>query len=169
MTIRQRTITYAVCPTCGQDAGVVDHLLGSHTHTTWYCDACGRAYSLQFHPDGQVGITAMRDAKIETTDVLVLPPQAQPVYFVVRGMRFSHNPDPDGAKQFFYEEHSCPTNWLHPEMVYCDGDADPHGLLKFVSSTDSSMLPPDESCGPNAHDDALVALIVAAQRKTGER
>lgn len=40
---------------------------------------------------------------------------------------------------FFYEEHSCPTNWLRQcASVIEDGDNDPHGFLKFVRSVDVS-------------------------------
>lgn len=154
--IVRRTKTYAVCPSCKEDAGTVDHLLGQEVKTSWYCDHCGQQYQLEFFKDGRVLISLDKGKKITTYDVLVLEPQAKPLYFIVEGMRFEPG---DDDPRYFYEEHSCPTNWLRPEMVYHDGDADPHGVIKFVARRDASAFPPDESCGPNAHDAALVAFI----------
>lgn len=164
--IVQRTKTYAVCPTCGKDAGQVDHLLGKKTRTWWYCDHCGHRYGLEFFADGTVNITADKGRKITTIDVLKLAPQSKPVYFVVEGMRFEgdgngHDTQEEMLehKRFYYEEHSCPTNWLEPVMMYFDRDADPHGVIEFVTTRDDSEFPPDESHGPNNRDFALIALI----------
>ena len=162
----QRTTTHAVCPWCGHEAGCIDHLIGLTTQTTWYCDTCGHAYALQFDASGVVAISQAPGRNISTTDVLVLPPQDTPVYFVVPGMRFEGRADEDvrdeaAHKHYFYEEHSCPVNWLRPEMVSHEGNSDPHGLLRFVVSVDSETLPPDETSGPNDHDDALERLIEA--------
>ncbi len=164
MSTVQRTKTYAVCPHCGKDAGCVDHLLGREIATRWSCDHCGGGYSLTFTVDGSVVIAPTVNRVIKTLDVLVLEPQLSPVYFVVEGMRFEPvKADSDTSehehKQFYYEEHSCPTNWFEPKMVYFEGDSDPHGLLKFVTHVDADALPPDQDVGPNDHDAALVALI----------
>jgi len=101
----------------------------------------------------------------------MLPPHPTPVYFVVRGMRVEganimprDDEDRRASEQFFYEESSCPTNWLKPTMVYVDGDSDPHGLLKFVASRDAGAFPEDEPHGPNDHDDAVVAFIESSAR-----
>lgn len=164
MSIVQRTTTYAVCPHCQQDAGEVDHLLGQQFTTEWYCNNCGKQYRLDFDTSGHVEITRLAGLKITTLDLLVLPPQKEPVYFVVEGMRFEGGRDGGerdeaDAKQFLYEEHSCPTNWLQPKMVWHDGDSDPHGLIEYVAHVDADALPPDESHGPNDRDFALIALI----------
>ncbi len=163
MSTVQRTQTYAICPHCGKDAGQVDHLLGRDIETRWSCKSCGGGYRLQFTVDGTVTVAPTADRTIKTMDVLVLEPQLSPVYFIVEGMRFEPADDRDehDSKEFYYEEHSCPTNWLKPEMVYFEGDSDPHGLLKFVTHVDADVLPPDENFGPNDHDAALVALIEA--------
>lgn len=40
-------------------------------------------------------------------------------------------------QQYFFEEHSCPTNWLRECVaVIQDGDCDPHGFLDFVRAVD---------------------------------
>jgi hypothetical protein len=110
-------------------------------------------------------VAKRQERKIKTYDVLVLKPQVESVYFVVEGMRFNGisrekiGLDEVGHKHYFYEEHSCPTNWLKPTMVYVNGDADPHGLIEFVATIDASTLPPDQNCGPNNHDRALIELV----------
>ena len=200
--IVQRTKTYAVCPACGADAGCVDHLLGQSLDTSWYCDSCGERYGLKFSTDGTVEITKVPGRKVTTIDVLVLKPQLKPVYFIVEGMRLEYEAtvgdklrrgvqkikgepiddkittpttaDELDHKQFFYESHSCPTNWLDPAMVYYDGDSDPHGLIEFVTTRDENTFPPDEMAGPNARDFAFVELIEsnlarAEQEKPGAR
>jgi ribosomal protein S27AE len=171
MTIATRTTTHAVCPTCGELVGQIDHLLSSRVETRWYCKRCGQQYGLRSDGDGHVDITPRRERCVTTYDVLVLPPQEQPVYFVVKGMRFDRldcKETPEEAREhaeFYYEEHSCPTNWLRPEMVYIDGDADPHGLIKFVRRVDASSIPPDEPTGPNAHDAALRQIIEGVAKR----
>lgn len=152
-----RIRAYAVCPSCGADAGAVDHLIGTETKTAWYCDSCGRRYRLEFKQDGSVDIEAIAGRKISTVDLLVLKPQDKPVYFLVEGMRFEEFPDND--KQFYYESHSCPTNWLEPVMVYHDGDADPHGLIEFVATRDDSLFPREKNFGPSDRDRAMVEFI----------
>ncbi len=183
-----RTATYAVCPYCGKDAGQIDHLLGRTVNTAWYCQSCGERYALAFAADRAVEIAKMPGRKVTTLDLLVLRPQGKPVYFVVKGMRFEDQPtvgdliafnvahlqgdtlaeiqtsvvspsEEHEHKRFFYEEHSCPTNWLEPEMVSFDGDADPHGLIEFVAFIDEAALPPDADYGPNDRDAALEAFI----------
>ncbi len=167
-TTRTRTTTYAVCPHCGEDAGTIDHLLGQTFQTAWYCDHCGYRYALAFS-DGGVIVSKTKGRKIVTADLLVLRPQDKPIYFVVKGMRFEgeafsvggdSNPDEEREhKQFFYESHSCPINWLKPDVVYFDGDADPHGVIEFVDYLDDASLPHDESYGPNDRDHALTSFI----------
>ena len=39
------------------------------------------------------------------------------------------------SERYFFEEHSCPTNWLRDCVtVIEDGDPDPHGFMEFVRS-----------------------------------
>jgi hypothetical protein len=54
---------------------------------------------------------------------------------VIEGMYFNGEFDIDN-KRYFYEEHTCPTNYLGVEMVVDlnDGDTDPHGIFEFVGA-----------------------------------
>lgn len=164
MAIVTRTKTYAVCPACEKDAGAIDHLLGQILSTRWYCQSCGQSYSLTFSADGTVEISLAVGRKVTTVDVLVLKPQEKPVYFVVDGMRFEGEGHDDREendhKQFYYEEHSCPTNWFKPTMMYFDGDDDPHGVIEYVATRDDSDFPEDQAYGPNDRDRAVVEFIL---------
>jgi hypothetical protein len=63
-----------------------------------------------------------------------------PIYFVMDHKRHYEKDRDDDAQEvvkYFFEEHSCPTNWIHECVaVIEDGDADPHGFLQFVRSVD---------------------------------
>ncbi len=82
-----------------------------------------------------------------TFDVLVLQPQTKPVYFVVKGRRDPADSDAETMerKAYFYEEHSCPTNWLKDiELLSFDGDHDPHGLLEFIGTCPAEGMEPED-------------------------
>lgn len=159
---------HIVCPSCGNADGFgCGHILAypiGRRFGPWYCDSCGHAIDGTRTADG-IDIEMRPERKVTTVDVLVLKPQQKPVYFVVEGMRFEgwrdHDPSRDHADhaRYFYESHSCPTNWLKPVMVYFDGDADPHGLIEFVATRDDATFPPDENHGPNDRDRAFVDFI----------
>lgn len=148
-----KTVSVRVaCPNCSELAGCVDHILdgtGPRSFGPWYCDACGRGYYGDLLPGGEIEIRPSNEMRVLTLDHLVLPPQEHPVHFVVKGMSFVDQSGSRGSpyhKRYFYEEHSCPTNFIEAEMIAVDGDTDPHGLFKFVSSQD---LPKDY----DEHDD----------------
>jgi hypothetical protein len=139
--ITTRTV-HVACPNCGETAGSVDHILdgtGPNSFGPWYCNACGRGYHGELLAGGEIELRLSDTTKVETLDHLVLLPQDKPVHFLVKGMAFVDEPgsrgDP-GHKRNFYEEHSCPTNYIGVEMIAVDGDQDPHGLFKFVASVD---------------------------------
>lgn len=37
-------------------------------------------------------------------------------------------------KEYFYNEHTCPTNFLDVELICENGDTDPHGIFEFVDA-----------------------------------
>lgn len=58
------------------------------------------------------------------------------VFFVLKQSKQNDDWKPENY-QYFYEKHSCPTNWFHDIVaVIEDGDADPHGFLDFVAVRD---------------------------------
>lgn len=58
-----------------------------------------------------------------------------PIYFVVEGCASFEPRDQFLAHQFYYyEEHTCPTNFCGVEKVFFNGDDDPHGVFEFVDA-----------------------------------
>jgi len=80
-----------------------------------------------------------QNRKIEQVVQLEIPPQTKPITLYVKGQRFSDQPDPWSQDpplsnlEYYYEEHTCPINYLHHALeVRLGDDADPHGLARFV-------------------------------------
>lgn len=60
------------------------------------------------------------------------------VFFVLKQKKypFQEGSTPENFR-YYYEEHSCPTNWFHDIVAVIEGgDADPHGFLKFVATAE---------------------------------
>lgn len=71
-----------------------------------------------------------------TLTLLKLDPSHEPVYIIVKGNGF-HDKDGNFKSQqgYYYEQHTCPTNYLQDIFKIYEGtDDDPHGLFKFVKS-----------------------------------
>lgn len=122
---------HVACPHCGEEDGRVDHLFRGTPKSfgPWYCKSCRRGYVGRVLAPKDVEVTPIDRSMPETLDLLMLPPQDKPVYFVVKGLAV--NGEMDG-KAYYYEEHSCPTNYIRCEAIISDDDDDPHGLFKFV-------------------------------------
>ncbi len=139
---------FAVCPWCdGETGSRVDHLYEDalpREAGPWYCDACGRAYRVKVMAPSVVEITKDEQSKRAFTRsmaLLKLEGKEGPVFFVMDHNRYWDGPESDEENQshqrYFFEEHSCPTNWLNECVAVIEnGDADPHGFLSFVRAVD---------------------------------
>lgn len=141
---------FAVCPWCGhQTNSSVSHLYGYRMPVkagSWYCDKCRKPYDILVKAPGDVEITkaAHSDNRrfIPGLSLLRRGEGEDAVYFVMKKDRYETNDGdtPEEAQdreRFFYEEHSCPTNWLRNCVAVIEGaDADPHGFLTFVRCVD---------------------------------
>lgn len=139
--------TCLICPHCAAHTDAcVDHLGGYERFGPWYCDACGGSYSgARDASSGAWVLTPEPGRKVPTLDLLVLRPQSPPVYLARRGFSIvgdrgvagkDHpidSPESQDSTRFYYEEYSCPTNWLNNfVMMAVDRDHDPHGVIDFV-------------------------------------
>lgn len=52
-----------------------------------------------------------------------------PVFFVVEGLSKS-----DLDKSYYYNEHTCPVNFIPIEAVMTKEDNDPHGIFEYIRS-----------------------------------
>lgn len=141
------TMTYVHCPSCGARAGRIDHLFGDgrRVDTRWSCGECGNGYKLTVDGPGsvQVEIDNSQGVNVPCLHVLVLEPRSTPVYAIIKAIDYGRgcgDKEPFDGAEYFYDEHTCPTNWTGDiEMLVADGDGDPHGLFRYVESID---LPP---------------------------
>jgi predicted RNA-binding Zn-ribbon protein involved in translation (DUF1610 family) len=140
------TKTFVHCPNCGAQASSIDHLFAKREFkTTWGCDSCGSYFDLLVDgPDRvEVGINNERGVSVPCLHVLALRPRAHPVFAVISARDYGRKEKPFDGAEYFYNEHTCPTNWTSDiEMLIDDGDGDPHGVFEYVESVD---LPPDMS------------------------
>jgi hypothetical protein len=68
--------------------------------------------------------------------LLKLEGAEKPLFFVMEE-RYGSPAEEDyqSHRRYFYEEHSCPTNWIGDCVAVIEnGDTDPHGYLTFVRS-----------------------------------
>ena len=72
----------------------------------------------------------------KTLDLLALDrAQGNPVYFVIGVCAELCELDKlQEHLEYYYEEHTCPTNFIRVPMIAVDGDTDPHGIFRFVRS-----------------------------------
>lgn len=55
------------------------------------------------------------------------------VYFIVDTfLDASDTEEARGNASYFYNEHSCPTNYIPIEAVFTHDDDDPHGVFDFI-------------------------------------
>jgi hypothetical protein len=131
------TRLYANCPTCSRFAFRIDHLKIGQS-VTWACDKCGTQFDLVRQGDDDVCMepTGKKNTPLCVTLVSDTVP---PIEMKVNTWNYAHSQgySPEeffDHEKYFYEEHTCPTNWLREvEQMTCEGDHDPHGLFRFVS------------------------------------
>ncbi len=136
MTIYQHD--YLLCPWCGEESGCrVDHLYDGGAFAggfgPWYCERCRHGICGRINAPGDV--TVWKDGRSLSRSLALLQFSGKdgPVFFVMVHDRYDSDADNQESQRFLFEEHSCPTNWLHEcVMVIKDCDTDPHGFLSFV-------------------------------------
>lgn len=133
--------TFVICPNCeAKTDSSVDHLNAGSTAGPWCCDECGVWYSLTIGPNREVSLEINGRSEPRRHGLALLKTRgSDPVFFVFDCKRYRTVDDEEqqSSDAFFYEEHSCPTNWLRNCVAVIEnGDTDPHGFLEFVRSID---------------------------------
>ena len=153
------TTTYFNCPNCGvQSKEPIDHIVAFLDNPSWQqaisrgnypnfgpwgCHECGVNVSGIVRSKDDVELTIKPGTDVKVWDVLVLQPQTKPVYFIVDAKDYSRKPGElcSDNKSYFYDEHTCPTNWIrNVERIVIEADTDPHGLFEFVESVDQDTV-----------------------------
>lgn len=128
---------YIACPHCGEATNA--EYYQDNTAGPWERrhDKCGGSFMYQYvNGSAMVGPISGEPSSAPILSLLVLPPQKDPVYFVLGNTGYRHGkPEIDLDNDYYYNENSCPTNWLDDiRAVIIEDDADPHGLLQHVRS-----------------------------------
>ena len=146
MNVKKITKTHVICPHCNKvDGHTVDHIIEDNMSWfgPWYCEHCRKAYNGKYE-NGELTIEKHNDKIFDTIVFL----KKDNVILAVKGMNFkSHieqDYDQNHGNRYFYEEHTCPTNYLKNTLMIIDTDEDdddPHGIFEYVGYIDA---PQDE-------------------------
>jgi hypothetical protein len=140
----------------------------SSTRQSWQCSGCLTQLMFDFESDTiQTLEEGYPDSVSKTLTLLRLDPLDKPVYLIVEGSVF-YNKDGKYNKDqsYYYNEHTCPTNYLQNTFkVYVGDNDDPHGLFEFVRSVkvtdvlEKLDLTVDELLNGNEHHHFLTSHV----------
>jgi hypothetical protein len=135
------------CPNCNKSEHQVDHLtIGSKgTAGPWFCDEddCGSGFNLKRISSDEYEVELVDNETMKTVFILLQYKDDPEFQIIVEGIEshrkeapewlLASQEDPDGHHAYYYNEHTCPTNYLTGvyEAIY-HGDHDPHGVFEFV-------------------------------------
>jgi len=135
MHTKKITKTMSVCPHCDCVCSPVDHLFENKYggDTSWYCDGCGGKYKIEYDSSKKCLISPLDEWKIDIAVVM----KYQDIFVVVKGVAFaegSRGNFDDSNFPYYYNEHTCPVNWMRVECLYDSKteNGDPHGLFEYV-------------------------------------
>lgn len=129
---------FFACPVCRlhEFSILPEHHLNGTFH--WNCDVCGVALNIQ------VG-AAVEDITLEVNTrprsqtlrgwaLLKYVGGGLPQHVIVESSRYGLDPEEESNAhmRYYFDEHTCPTNFMRVEHVVFNGDADPHGIYHFV-------------------------------------
>jgi hypothetical protein len=141
---------------------------GSSTRQSWQCGGCLTQLMFDFESDTiQILEEGHPGSSSKNLVLLKLVPTDKPIYLLVEGYTHydkhgKYNPD----QSYFYNEHTCPTNYLQSVLkIYEGDDGDPHGLFQFVRNArmtdvlEKLNLTADELLSGNEHHHLLTSHI----------
>lgn len=134
-----------VCPHCNNRKFEYEHLYqqGVPGDWTWNCYNCGCYISFTMNKEFEIDVTNVKIAKYPKVLVLLqLDPDdgarlEKPLYLVIETINYRHEEDlVEFCKyqEYYYNERTCPSNYLGDTTVLYGGDDDPHGIFKFVEA-----------------------------------
>ncbi|MGD9682047.1 MAG: hypothetical protein AB7W16_12755 [Candidatus Obscuribacterales bacterium] len=150
-----KVATYLSCPNCQNDEAFKLHdvVMKDGSFGPWTCTDCHHAYSGKL--EGDAWQLTFRGLNKPTLVLLSIPPQAKPVYFVVRSSSAEFisgnavgSAERDENNRFYYEENCTLSSVIACESIlsqerrgYSDGNAE---LVKYVGEVDMGELAGDE-------------------------
>lgn len=142
------------CPECNQHKWHIEHLFEKrfdNRECIWSCDKCSARFKFLVVK----GVFTMTPTEQDSTRCLVLLRHRhdKKTLIVVKG--YTHGSDDyiteAGHKRYFYEEHTCPTNFLGVLKISREGDQDYHGIFEYVRHV--SMVEAEALVGLRNWDD----------------
>jgi hypothetical protein len=147
MVVQAKIKLHIPCPKCTDGGWTIQYWdrFNIGQNTTWTCEKCGN----------EVAITRISDTDFDTvptgekrTPVTVtLRSDTKPEIFLkLNTWKYAHSQnysqeDYESHQQYFYDEHTCPTNWIREVVEIIVGeDHDPHGIFQFVSIVDGHLV-----------------------------
>lgn len=136
-------IPHVECPECGKTSSVNHLNVNKCANYKWFCDRCGTQYAFTLSAGDDYEIEKTGTKSIKTNVLLKLPVLKEPLYLIVEGMRFEYpdgHPDKSEDEQsnhdeYFYNEHTCPTNYLKKaEEIFYKGQDDWHGIFEYIKT-----------------------------------
>ncbi len=137
MIVQAKIQLHIPCPNCKEGGWRADQL-GINQPTTWACSQCNR-YSHIVRINDSDFQTVLIDQKETPITITLRSVTEPPITVKVNAWRYGHSQDMTwedfvGHQKYFYDESTCPTNWLRDiQQIEFEGDTDPHGVFQVVS------------------------------------
>lgn len=144
MVVQAKIQLHIPCPSCMKGGWRVDHL-SIGIGTTWACSNCHTEANIKRISDDE--FETVPTERKETPVTVTLQSITEPkIILKLNTWKYSHDQDSsqedyESHQQYFYDEHTCPTNWTREivEIIF-QGDHDPHGVFEFVSVVDGHLV-----------------------------
>jgi hypothetical protein len=140
------------CPYCKDYKHDVSHMIDQNTgFGPWYCKSCKRAIIFKVK-NGEFFIEETDKTSDKALVALELPPLENSLFLIVNGIYLDGDLNQE-HKRYFYEEHTCPTNFLNDarEIIY-NMQPDVHGLFRFLKAISYPDVSEIELCNYSTDD-----------------
>lgn len=125
------------CPNCGEFSGSLTHIEIGRTFGPWYCVDCGYAYSGKRISRDSVDLKTYNNCRKFIDTLVLLRINDEPIFIIIK----AEHPIEDNSEElnfssneYFYNEHTCPANFMGVECIIQGEDADPHGIWQHVET-----------------------------------
>lgn len=155
--VKTETKVYAVCPCCNDYQWTVSHLFDvikkqsstkDYYAACWDCHKCHANFDIRIYGPDRVEFSQIPSKEDPFVPALVLlksDHEVNPIYAFVetrsmlKSVMESQQPKANefesGHLEYYYDQHTCPTNWFRDvTKLIQGGDDDPHGCFTFVAA-----------------------------------
>lgn len=144
-TVQAKLRLYVPCPSCIEGSTRADQLPINQS-ANWTCNDCRKSFYIKRLSETDFETYSIAGKK-DTPVVITLESVTEPkITLKLNTWKYSYSQNDtkeeyDHHSRYFYDEHTCPTNWVHEiiEIIF-EGDHDPHGVFRFVSAEDGHMV-----------------------------